>query len=184
LGSSEEEEDEPVTRLGPLMGDVERFRAVGLAGLRVLTAEPRTDTSRLAGIGYCAGGTLMLELARAGVALSAVVGFHSGLGSQRPADARNITGSVLVCIGAEDPFIPAEDRLAFEQEMRDGGVDWRMNLYGGAVHSFTHPRTEPSTMAGIAYDQRSDQRSWRALLDLLAETFPSADQPVATVPSV
>ena len=82
---------------------------------------------------------MALELARGGAPLAAVVGFHSGLATVRPDDATNITGKVLVCIGAEDPLIPAQQRVDFEKEMRAGGVDWRMNLYGGAAHSFTNP---------------------------------------------
>ena len=130
---------EMMKRLGPLMGDPDTTRALGRAGLNVLLAQPEADASRVAAIGYCFGGTMVLELARGGEDLKAVVGFHSGLATARPGDARNVTGKVLVCIGAEDPLIPAEQRAAFEQEMRDGGVDWRMNLYGGAKHSFTNP---------------------------------------------
>ena len=80
-----------------------------------------------------------------------------------------ICGSVLVCIGAEDPFVPPDQRLAFEQEMREGGVDWRMNLYGGAVHSFTNERATDMAMQGVAYHRPTDERSWRAMLDLFEE---------------
>ncbi len=97
-------------------------------------------------------------------------GLHSGLSTSRPDDAANISSSVLVCIGAEDPIIPAEQRLAFEEEMRAGGVDWRMNLYGTAVHSFTNPAADGSIPA-IAYEPHADARSWRAMLDLFAETL-------------
>jgi dienelactone hydrolase len=77
---------------------------------------------------------------------------------------------VVVCIGAEDPLIPPEQRIAFEEEMRAGGVDWRLNLYGGAVHSFTNPAADGSNPI-LAYDADADARSWRAMLDLLAEKF-------------
>ena len=77
---------------------------------------------------------------------------------------------MLVCIGTEDPLVPPDQRAAFEQEMRAGGVDWRMNLYGGAVHSFTNPAADGSNPA-IEYDAVADARSWRAMLDLLTETF-------------
>ena len=94
---------------------------VGRAGLDVLLASEYADASRVAAIGYCFGGTMSLELARGGADLKAVVGFHSGLSTSAPDDAGNITGSVLVCIGTEDPFIPPEQRVAFEEEMRAGG---------------------------------------------------------------
>jgi dienelactone hydrolase len=83
---------------------------------------------------------MALELARSGAAIAGVVGFHSGLATVAPQDAKNIKGKVLVCVGADDPSIPPDQRSAFEREMREGGVDWQMNIYGGVVHSFTNPR--------------------------------------------
>jgi dienelactone hydrolase len=106
--------------------------------------------------------------------LKAVVGFHPGLAASRPQDSANISGAVLVCIGSEDPIIPAERRVAFERDMRAAGVDWRMNLYGRAAHSFTHPGAgdpERHTLPGIEYHRASDERSWRAMLDLFDEVF-------------
>jgi dienelactone hydrolase len=158
-----------MARLGTFMVDPLITRQIGQAGLDVLTSQSRTDTNRLAAIGYCFGGTMALELARAGAPLAAVVGFHSGLATARPADATNITGRVLVCIGAEDPIIPPAQRLAFEEEMRAGGVDWRMNLYGGAAHSFTNPEASKMGMPGIEFHDLTDQRSWRAMRDLFDE---------------
>ncbi len=158
-------------KLGPLMADPLKTRRVGQAGLDILTAQPRVDTTRLAAIGYCFGGTMALELARGGAPFAAVVGFHSGLGTARPDDAKNITGRVLVCIGAEDPIIPPEQRFDFEKEMRAGSVDWRMNLYGGAAHSFTNPGASAMGMPGIEYHEPTDRRSWDAMLDLFAEVL-------------
>lgn len=163
--------EEMGARFGALMGDNALIRTIAHAGLEVLTSEPRTDSSKLAAIGYCFGGTMSLELARSGADLAAVVGFHSGLSTSRPQDAANITGSVLVCIGADDPFVPPAQRVAFEEEMRAGGVDWRMNLYGGVEHSFTRPGAENIGMAGLRYHEPSDRRSWRAMLDLFDEKF-------------
>ena len=157
-------------RLGALAGDPDRVRSVARAGLEVLLASEFADPERVAAIGYCFGGTLSLELARSGAALGAVVGFHSGLATTRPEDASAITGRVLVCIGADDPIIPPEQRAAFEAEMRAAGVDWQMHLYGGAVHSFTNPLADGS-MPAIKYDQTADTRSWRSMLDLFAEAF-------------
>ena len=156
-------------KLGPLMSDPDRIRGLGKAGLGVLLSQPHVDPARIAAIGYCFGGTMSLELARAGVDLKAAVGFHSGLATARPEDAADITAKILVCIGADDPLIPAEQRMAFETEMRAANVDWRMNLYGGAAHSFTNPNAGRLGIPGIAYDQRTDERSWRAMLDLFTE---------------
>jgi dienelactone hydrolase len=165
--------DEMMTRLGVLGADPERTRALGRAGLDVLLSEPRADASKVAAIGYCFGGTVALELARSGAALKAVVGFHPGLATMRPEDAGKITGRVLVFVGTEDPFIPVDQRLAFEAEMRAGGVDWEMILYGGAEHSFTHPGADPEVtdLPGIKYEPRAAARSWKTMLEVFDDAF-------------
>jgi dienelactone hydrolase len=163
--------DELRARVAALSTDPDRIRAVGGAGLAVLLAEPRTDPSRVAAIGYCFGGTVVLELARGGHDLRAVVGFHPGLTSVRPEDARNITGRVLICVGSEDTYVDAERRAAFEAEMQAGGVDWQMNVYGGVEHSFTHPLADQAGLPGLRYDEPAATRAWRAMLDLFDDTL-------------
>jgi dienelactone hydrolase len=160
-----------MARLGEFREDPQRARAIATAGLDILRDESRTDRDRLAAIGYCFGGTLSLELARGGADLKAVVGFHSGLAPARPDDARNIRGRVLMLIGADDPIVDNAQRRDFEEEMRAGGVDWQLHVYGGAVHSFTNPRATGADLPGIAYDERTDRRSWQAMLDLFHEVF-------------
>lgn len=162
---------EVMARLGPLMGDPLKIRALGQSGLDILASHERVDASRLAAIGYCFGGTMSLELARGGADLKAVVGFHSGLATTRPQDASNITAKILVCIGSEDPLVSPQQRADFEVEMREADVDWRMNLYGGAAHSFTNPEADAMGVPGIAYDEKTNVRSWAAMLDLFAETL-------------
>jgi dienelactone hydrolase len=158
-------------RLGPLMKDPLKIRALGQAGLDILTAQDRVDTSRLAAIGYCFGGTMCLELARSGADLRAVVGFHSGLGTARPEDAGQIKAKVLTLIGVEDPIVPPEQRAAFEKEMQEGRVDWQMVLYGGAAHSFTNPSAGDMKTPGIEYHEPTDRRSWKAMCDLFDEVL-------------
>jgi dienelactone hydrolase len=110
-------------------------------------------------------------MARSGEDLKVVVGFHSGLGTGRPAVPGGVKGAVLVQIGAEDPVIPPEQRLAFEKEMTAAGVDWRMILYSGAGHSFTNPSANLFGRPGFSYHEPSDRRSWRAMLDAFDEVF-------------
>jgi dienelactone hydrolase len=157
-------------RFGELANDIDQVRRLAGAGLDVLRAHEFVDADRLAAIGYCFGGTMALELARGGADLRAVVGFHSGLGTPRPDDARNITAKVLVCIGATDPIVPPDRRAAFEQEMTAAGVDWQMHLYGGVGHSFTNPDADGSNPA-MKYDRRADEQSWAALVDHLARAL-------------
>jgi dienelactone hydrolase len=163
--------NEVMPRINAFMAEPRTIRERAAAALAVLAAQPECDPARLAATGYCFGGTTVLELARSGADLKAVVGFHSGLGTTRPQDAKAIQAKILVCIGADDPIIPAEQRLAFEKEMTEGGVDWRMNLYGGAGHSFTNPNVGALGMAGFAYHEPTDRRSWAAMLDLFDEAL-------------
>jgi len=165
------EEDDINSRCQELWKDPERIRAIADAGLAVLVEHSRTDSARVAAVGYCFGGAFVLELARSGAALTAVVGFHPRLATMRPEDAANIRAKVLVCVGTEDPLIPAPERRAFEHEMRASGVDWRMNLYGRAEHSFTNPSSDHAGRPGVRYDRLADERSWRAMLDLFDEVF-------------
>lgn len=168
---------EAMPRIMAFMADPTGIRARAGAALKVLMEQPQTDPDRLAAIGYCFGGTTVLELARSGADLKAVVGFHSGLGTARPQDAKDIRGKVLTCIGALDPIIPPDQRQAFEKEMADGGVDWRMNLYGGAGHSFTNPDVGAMGRPGFEYHAETDRRSWRAMLDLFDETLGAVREP-------
>jgi len=167
---------EAVGLLQPLLAAPARTRARASAALKALTDRSEVDSARVASIGYCFGGTMSLELARSGANLKAVVGFHSGLGTNAPqTDAKAIKARVLVCIGADDPMIPAEQRAVFEDEMRDGGVDWQVHLYGKTVHSFTNKEAGKLNMPdAIRYSAEADARSWAALEELFSETLAPA----------
>jgi len=141
------------------------------AGLDALKAFIRTDGARTAAIGYCFGGTTVLELARSGAIVSGVVSFHGGLDTPTPGDAKNIKGKVLILTGADDPFVPEAQRVAIQDEMEKAKVDWQMVLYGGAVHSFTNPASGNNPSAGIAYNEEADKRSWGAMRLFFDEIF-------------
>jgi dienelactone hydrolase len=163
--------DEAIGLLTPLYADRTRMRARGLAALKVLAARPEVDGKHMAAIGFCFGGTMSLELARGGADLKAVVGFHSGLSTNAPS-AKPIATRILVCIGADDPFIQPEERAAFEAEMRAAKADWQMHLYGGTVHSFTNieadKRGKPEAMR---YSEAADKHSWAAMEGLFTEAL-------------
>jgi dienelactone hydrolase len=160
-----------MARLQEFMRDPLRTRARAQAALAALCAQPRVDGARVAAIGYCFGGTLALELARSGADLKAVIGFHAGLGTARPQDAKNIRAKILICNGANDPIVPREMRAAFEEEMASGGVDWQLHLHGGTGHAFTRPGSEKLGMAGFAYNKSAYERSRQAMLNFLGETM-------------
>jgi len=140
------------------------------AGLDWLQKQDRVDTKRIAAIGYCFGGTAVIELARSGADVAAVVSFHGGLDSPTPADGTNITCRVLALHGADDPFESAQDLAAFESEMREAKVDWQLIKYGGAVHSFTDWKAS-GAIKGAQYNERADQRSWQAMLQMFDEAL-------------
>jgi dienelactone hydrolase len=158
--------------IGPLRQDPPRIRARAAAGLKALTARSEVDAAKIAAIGYCFGGVMALELARSGAEIQGVVGFHSGLATVQPEDAKNIKGKVLVCIGADDPGVDASERAAFEDEMRTAKVNWQMNLYGGVVHSFTNPDAEKLGRPDfVRYDTQADTRSWAEMQAFFTEIF-------------
>jgi dienelactone hydrolase len=162
--------DQAMAALGPLMADLSITRRRGLAGLDVLLAQPQCDADRVAAIGFCWGGAMSLEIARSGADVKAVVGFHPSLPTSP--DSKHIRGSVLMCLGTDDPFVSADARAAFERDMTDAAVaDWTMELYGDVGHSFTNPAVDAMGMPGLRYDARADARSWASMRRLFAETI-------------
>jgi len=156
---------------GKYKGDRALYRRRLAAGLDVLKRQGRVDPLRLAAIGYCFGGTGVLELARSGAEVRGVVSFHGGLDSPRPEDGKAIRCKVLVLHGADDPYVPAADLAAFQDELRKAGVDWQMVSYGGAVHAFTNPGAGSDNSKGAAYNALADRRSWAAMKEFFAEVF-------------
>lgn len=144
------------------------------AALKTMKSRPGVDANQIAAIGYCFGGTTVLELARSGADIRGVVSFHGGLGTPTPDDAKNIGCKVLVLHGADDPYVPAEEVAAFKAEMRTANVDWQLSEYGGAVHSFTDWNAGNDNSKGAAYNEKADQRSWQAMQVFFDELFQQA----------
>jgi dienelactone hydrolase len=141
------------------------------AALKVLGEDSHTDASKIAATGYCFGGTTVIELARSGANVKGVVSFHGGLDSPTPADGKQIKARVLALHGADDPFVPAKDVEAFEQEMKAAGVDYKLIKYPGAVHSFTHKAAGSDNSKGAAYNAEADRDSWLQMKTFLAGIF-------------
>ena len=156
---------------GKYKSDRQLLRARVNAALTVLQTREFVDPRHLAAIGYCFGGTTILELARSGAHIAGVVSFHGGLDAPDPTDGKNIRCKVLICHGADDPFSSPQDIAALETEMHQGGVDWQLIKYGGAVHSFTQPNAGDDKSKGAAYNEKADKRSWAAMKEFFAEIF-------------
>src|ERR1700732_4761518 len=163
---------EVATLVGGLRSEPQTLRARGRAALATLAALPQVDASRLGAIGFCFGGSVVLELARDGADLKAAVSFHGVLATRMPAVSGKVKASVLVCTGADDPLAPPEQVKAFEDEMRAAGVrDWQVISYGKTLHGFTNPAGDGSMMRTALYNARADRRSWASMRGLLDEAF-------------
>jgi dienelactone hydrolase len=156
---------------GKYKSDRKLYRERMLSALEVLNKDARTDLAKVAAIGYCFGGTGVIELARSGAVMKGVVSFHGGLDSPTPADGKNIKGKVLALHGADDPFVPAKDIAAFEQEMKDAKVDYKLVNYPGAVHAFTQKAAGNDNSKGAAYNEAADKASWEEMKAFFERLF-------------
>lgn len=164
--------EEMLARCLPLLADPDRLREIGHAALDVLRAEPWTDPDRIAAIGYGTGGAVVLELGRADVDLRAI-GTVNALTTGRPGEAVRIRCPVWAGVGSEDPVMPAGQRDAFAAEMQAAGVDWRLVIYGGALHAFHHPPVDQAVLPGVGHHPRHAERAWRDIVGLLDECVPT-----------
>ena len=163
---------EVATVVGGLRAEPERLRARAHAALATLAGRPEVDAKRLAAIGFCFGGSVVLELARSGADLKAAVSFHGVLGTKIPATEGQMKASILVLTGAEDPLAPPDQVVAFENEMRAAKVaDWQVVNYGNVLHGFANPAADGSMMRTAMYDAQADRRSWAAMKALFDEVL-------------
>jgi dienelactone hydrolase len=156
---------------GELTKNAETTKARFLAGLAFLKAQSQTDPTRIAAIGYCMGGGVVLNMARAGVDLRGVASFHGALNPIFTAQPGGIKAKILVLHGADDTLIPPEAVAAFKKEMADVGADVTFIAYPGAKHSFTNPDAdEYGKKFGmpLAYNAEADRQSWEELKKFLA----------------
>ena len=154
---------EAAKEAGKYKSDRPLYRARLLAGLEILRGDERTDADRIAAIGYCFGGTGVLELARSGAKIAGVVSFHGGLGAGEglAASKGEVRTRILALHGANDPFVPPSEIDAFWKEMQAAEADWQLITYPGAVHAFTQQMAGNDPSRGAAYNEVADRRSWR-----------------------
>ncbi len=153
-----------------LRADVDHYRARLQANLNALRALPAAADLPLAAIGFCMGGQAVLELARAGEELAAVVSFHGLLDTARPAKAP-VNPRILVCHGDQDPMVPRQQVIAFWEEMDAAGANWHFHAYSGVKHGFTDPASDQRGLAAVGYNASADRQSWSAMLSLFDEAF-------------
>ncbi|MEJ0001519.1 MAG: dienelactone hydrolase family protein [Verrucomicrobiota bacterium] len=147
------------------------YRARERAAYEALLKQPLVDPTRVAAIGYCFGGTGVIEAARDGLDLKGVVSFHGGLDARPLSPGATIKAKVLALCGADDPMEKPEDMKAFEQQLRDNNVDYVITYYGHAQHAFSEPGVDAMNVPGVKYNAPADRRSWQAMRDFFDEIF-------------
>jgi dienelactone hydrolase len=174
-----------LARTMPLLADTGRMRAIGRIALDALLATPGVDPNRLSGLGYGAGGLIILELAKTGTPFIAVAVVHPALPEPDAQEWSNVGSTFLLSTGSEDPLCTPEQVLTFGRALQAAGIDWRVNIYGGAKHAFwAQPRNPDglpatgtdhieATVPGVGFHPENTVRAWQAVLDLFRETFPT-----------
>ena len=162
---------------GPFYSDRAMFRRRATAGLELLQDQPDVDPDRIAAIGYCFGGTTVLELAYSGAELAGVVSFHGSLMPPQADsdDADNIAGEVLICHGQADPMMTLDKLATVIDALQTAEVPTTTAIYSGAVHAFTDPTTS-GEMEGVAYQERADYASWEHMQSFLNRVFGGSEE--------
>jgi dienelactone hydrolase len=157
-----------------LMQNFDVSKARFLAAMDFLKQQAPVDPTRIAAIGYCFGGGVVLNMARQGVDLKGVASFHGSLKAVKPAQPGEVKAKVLVLNGADDKFIPQDQIEAFQQEMKTAGADFKFISYPGALHSFTNPEADEIAKKfnmAVAYNADADKKSWDELKKFLKTIF-------------
>jgi dienelactone hydrolase len=139
-----------------------------VAAYELLQNHKLTKRDKIAAIGYCFGGAVVLSMAQGGMALRGVVSFHGSLPTKR-AEPNTVKAKILVCHGADDPMITQDQVHQFQENLKYARADWQFIVYGGAKHSFTNPEADKRGIPGLAYNTSADKRSWKAMLAFFDE---------------
>lgn len=152
--------------------DLEKTRF--MAAMDFLMKQPEVDSSRIAAMGYCFGGGVVLNMAAHGIDLKGVASFHGSLGAVQTPKAGDVKARILVFQGEDDKFVGPEQVAAFREKMKKAGADLQIVLYPGGTHSFTNPEADEYAKKfnmPIAYDARADKDSWHKLKEFLGDIF-------------
>lgn len=168
IGNTKEEK---MALISPLMSNRANLQKRMLAAFDTVKKLDTVASSHIGAIGFCFGGLCVLDLARSGADVTAVVSFHGLL--QAPDNLANpkITSQILALHGFDDPMVTADHVITFGQEMTHAGADWQLDMYGNTMHAFTNPEANDKDF-GTVYNAKADARSWLAMKDFFREVFP------------
>jgi dienelactone hydrolase len=170
-GKSTEHPKEAGQFAGEVRKNIKVWQGRAQAAFKILREQEQVDSSRLAAIGYCFGGSTALQLAYTGADLKAVVTFHAGLPVPEAEQAKAIKAKLLICHGAADTFVPEETAAKFRAALEGAKVDYAMVYLGGAKHSFSVKGIDERGVPGLSYNAEADRRSWQYMLLLFKEVF-------------
>ncbi|MBD3345117.1 MAG: dienelactone hydrolase family protein [Chitinivibrionales bacterium] len=170
-GKSTKKREQASQWASEVRGNTKLLRKRVRAALQTLARQERVDSTKLAAIGFCFGGTTVLHLAFGGVPVEGVASFHGHLPIPSEKELKQTKASVLVLHGADDPSIKKADIDTFMAALKKSSVDWQLIFFGNAVHSFTNPKSGSDKSKGVAYNERAAKRSWRYLEVFLREIF-------------
>lgn len=172
-GKHTEHPTEATAFMNEALKNADAAKARFQAGLELLKKQPQTDPTKIAAIGYCFGGKVVLDMARQGLPLAGVASFHGVLATASPAQPGSVKGKVLVEHGGGDTLVPADSVAAFKKEMDAAKIDYRFVVQPGAKHSFTNPDADKHKGHGldVGYDKTADQKSWADLKQFLKDIF-------------
>ncbi|MSM40564.1 MAG: prolyl oligopeptidase family serine peptidase [Geobacter sp.] len=176
--------DEAGAFAGAVMKNFDTGKARFNAALELLKQQPDVDPTRIAAIGYCFGGGVVLNMARQGADLKGVASFHGSLAAVQPAEKGAVKAKILVLTGADDKMVPPGQVAAFKEEMQEAGADFRVISYPGAKHSFTNPDADKYAKEfnlPIAYNKKADTASWDELKKFFKEIFKVPAAPTGAV---
>jgi len=159
---------------GAVAGNMPLAKARFEAAIKALKGQDFVEKDKLAAMGYCFGGGIVLNMARQGVDLKGVASFHGSIGTENPAKKGDIKAAVRVFNGADDKFVKAEQITALKKEMKNAGVDFEFVNYPGAVHSFTNPAADENGKKfnlPLKYNAKADNDSWQKNLEFLKKIF-------------
>jgi dienelactone hydrolase len=167
LGSSVEEN---AKLMQPFLDDRIMLRKRIHAALNAVKLLPWVDNNKIAAIGFCFGGLCVLDLARSGADIKGVVSFHGLLAAAEGIKNSQIKAKILALHGYDDPMVPIEQVVAFQNELTESGAEWQMHIYGGTMHAFTNPAANDPDF-GTVYQSDANRRSWIAMQNFLEEVF-------------
>jgi dienelactone hydrolase len=166
VGSDTEENQ---SLMAPLLSDRDVLKDRIISALHFGKSLPGVDPNKVAAIGYCLGGLVVLDLARSGEDFQGVVSFH-GLLMGSDISEKGIQAKILVLHGERDPMVPLDMVDAFQKEMTKADADWQLHSYGGTYHAFTNPDANDPNL-GTEYNQSASERSWKSMQNFFEEIF-------------